>query len=462
LAYSLLSSYPLQYSIRFYYFAPIIPFIYFSCVVGARRILYWKCARKDIEVDVMARQGALAVALLIASGIGYLAQSPGPLGGYYQPWRYVLDTHAILGNQLLRFILGNGTVVAQNEFLAHLSNRRKVYEIPIPDYRQVDYLFADTTASWYSVHQKAWEGVLATGYYEILSQQDGYIVAHRRPPQQSLNLRLGNEMTLTGYSIVLTDTLRGGQNFRPIVEWQANRDIPQKYKMEITLLDAAGHAWASEDREPQEGASPTDQWRSGEFVGDQYTLYLPITIPTGDYRLAIAVHSEDGVYLDVLDSQGNRAGNHSDVATIHIEKNKASYTAEQVIKELPMNVFFVDMNEMRLLGYVPLPSLIHAGDKLPVGVYWRARSKPRGDYWVTVQLIDASGIVRLSQTQRPAMDTYPTTQWNEGEVLLDWHDLSTPLSLLPGDYSVQVVLSDSAQNTVLGKTGLGKITLSPN
>jgi hypothetical protein len=60
--------------------------------------------------------------------------------------------------------------------------------------------------------------------------------------------------------------------------------------------------------------------------------------------------------------------------------------------------------------------------------------------------------------QRPAAGAYPTTQWVEGEVLLDWHDVLLPTTLASGEYVVQVVLSD-AGGKILGETALAKISV---
>ena len=81
---------------------------------------------------------------------------------------------------------------------------------------------------------------------------------------------------------------------------------------------------------------------------------------------------------------------------------------------------------MRFLGYVPPRETISAGELLQVGLYWRARDKPQGDYIVAVQLRDATGRIAFEHASRPAADAYPTTQWNAGEVLLDWHDFHLP------------------------------------
>jgi hypothetical protein len=117
------------------------------------------------------------------------------------------------------------------------------------------------------------------------------------------------------------------------------------------------------------------------------------------------------------------------------------------------------MAEMRLIGFKPIPQTITAGAPLQVGIYWRARERPRGDYVVSVQLRDASGRVVLESKDRPAAGAYPTPEWNAGEVLLDWHDLQVPSLLSSGDYVVHVVLSDASNGMVLGETALVSLAI---
>jgi len=77
------------------------------------------------------------------------------------------------------------------------------------------------------------------------------------------------------------------------------------------------------------------------------------------------------------------------------------------------------MREMRFLGYVPPRETVSPGEVLRLGLYWRARGKPRGDYTVVVQLRDRLDQVAFEHATQPAAGTYPTSLWDVGEVLLE-------------------------------------------
>lgn len=465
LGYSLLSTYGLQYSIHSYYFAPLVPFLFFGSAIGLRRIMEWAnktnwLAGYTRDVRAFAINVSLAVMILVASWTVYFFQSPGPLGGDFQIARYQLNQHDLLGNRLLSLVPDDATAVVQNEYLAHLSHREQIYEVPIPDYREVEYFFADRTKGWFDVHHGHWEYVLNSGYFDLLADQDGYLVGRRVAPEQSVSLRFGDRMTLLGYSTSPKGTMQGGMTFRPIVFWRAETPLDIKYKIAVRVVDDQAHLWAEEDREPEDGALPTDRWQPGKLVGDQYSIPLPPTMPAGNYQVVLRVHQDNGDDLLAQDSSGMNLGGEPTIAQVRIEKDKASVQASDLVNEQPMVALFADMRELRFLGYYPSAETVRIGEPIQFGLYWRARSKPRGDYAVSVQLRDATGSIAFEHTARPANNTYPTLQWDGGEVLLDWHDFQLPPSFNPGKYEVFVVLRDATTSQAMGEIRITTISMT--
>ena len=457
--YSLLSTYGLQYSIRSYYFAPLLPLLFFAAVVGLRRLVDWSARTTWFGGHSVALKGALAVLLLSTSGAMYFLQAPGPLARDFQSYRYVLNEHTALGNALMNSIPSDAIVIGQNEFLAHLSNRQFLYEIPvIPDYRQADYLVGDATpGTWYYIHEAGWRTLLASGYFETVVNRDGYVIARRKTADHALNVQYANQMTLLGYSMVVTDTKPWGMTLRPVVEWRADGPITEAYQIVLRVVDQQGHVWVTSEGEPQDGAAPTNRWQVGKSIGDQYTLRLPPTMPTDDYLVTVAVCARNrDECLDAREDNGRELGGEAKLASVRVEKNKGSFTASDIH---PSNMRLVDMGEMRFLGYELPRGTIQPSELLQVGVYWRAREKPRGDYLVTVQLRDAVGQIAFEQTSRPANGNYATLEWDVGEVLLDWHDLNMPQNIAEGEYQLSVFLRNANTGQFIGETPISTITI---
>ncbi len=465
-AYTLLSDVSWQYSIRTLYPAPLLPFLFFAAIIGLQRILRWGerapfflLPGERLQIR-RARTFAIGVLILASSILSYYLQAPGLLARNFQPENYVLSRQTALEDTWMRSIPSDAIVVAQNEFLAHVSDRKSIYEIPVlSDYRLADYLVADNTKAWYNIHGGYWNGFLTSGYFETVMKQDGFIIAKRRMLDHPLAFQFHDQMLLLGYTIVPTDTLRGGMTLRPILLWQALKPIPEKYQVAVQAVDAAGHVWAAEDREPDDGFSPTNQWQAGKVVGDQYALRLPPTMPAGEYQITVAVHKGADDELQVYDGRGDGLGTEAVIGAVRIEKNKSSFTASQLVLEQPLTARFVDMQELRLLGYVPPRATISPGEMLQVGLYWRARAKPQGNYAVGVQLRDARGRIVFEHAAYPAKDTYPTTLWDAGEVLLDWHDFDLPKDIVAGEYGIFVTLRDEANKRMLGETKISEISI---
>jgi hypothetical protein len=195
----------------------------------------------------------------------------------------------------------------------------------------------------------------------------------------------------------------------------------------------------------------------GQSIPDQFTFDIPSTAPSGTYAITVGVYDPlTDRYLEPRDANGIALDYEAPLATLKIQKDVSSKTASELYIENPL---MIDMGEIRLLGLASLPKTIEPGQRLAVGLYWRARAQPRGDYHVQVTLKNAADITVLEKSSAPAAGTYPTSQWHMGEVLLDWHDLDLPSDLESGEYRVMVYLRDSAKQIILGQAQVALIKI---
>lgn len=138
------------------------------------------------------------------------------------------------------------------------------------------------------------------------------------------------------------------------------------------------------------------------------------------------------------------------LTTVRVEKNEQSITASQLDMG---HRLYVDMAELRFLGYELADCSYRPGDAIQLGLYWRAPGKSAGDYAVNIQLRDSADQVVYEQSGAPAEGTFPTDKWN-ADVLLDWHDLKLPASLADGTYKLRVGLTDGRTGSLLGHVEL--------
>ncbi len=456
LAVILMSNSEIDSLLSSHHYATALPFMALATVAGVRRILAWADARTH---SLQARRGiraAMGVFLLSTSLCNYYLFAPGPLSRDSDGNRYTPSAHDRLGFELAATIPPQAAVIVQPELAQLISQREHLFVMHgAPCWGAADYLFADSTRPWFEYTRPGWNEALSLNYFETVTNQEGYQIKKQQvetPPAHLLDIPFENGVALWGYTLPMTGTVRGGVPLNLHTAWRAERDIGGRYTVQTYLLDAQGRAWVEEEREPCRGYLSTAGWNAGRVVNNNQIISLPPTMPAGDYRLLLAVREH-------LSGQAIRTGDGRPavlLASLSIEKNKQSYAANDLMIE---NRWYVDMREMRLLGFKSLPESIGVNETLAVGLYWRARSKPKGDYLIAVALSDALGNTRVQQQSRPAQNTYPTAAWDAGEVLLDWHDLDIPDGLAPGEYHVRVVLQDSQAAQVLGETAIGKILI---
>jgi hypothetical protein len=224
-------------------------------------------------------------------------------------------------------------------------------------------------------------------------------------------------------------------------------------------VDSKDRVWSQGIRDIRNKNLPWVKWPCDTATEPESVIFrLPVTMPPGTYAVVLNLYDQTrGQRLVAYGATGESLGDRPRVMTLPIAKNKSSVTADQLYIA---NRYFVDMQELRLLGYSELPDQVKAGTEFEIGLYWRARGKPRGDYWVVIQLRDSIGKIVVEQSTRPAEGTYPTTDWSEGEVLLDWHRIVLPPDIPSEEYQIIVMLKDILQDRILGEARLAATTIT--
>lgn len=103
------------------------------------------------------------------------------------------------------------------------------------------------------------------------------------------------------------------------------------------------------------------------------------------------------------------------------------------------------------------PAQAHAGERVPVDLWWSALKQPALDYSVGVFMLDASGAVRADHNGPPA--DKPTTQWPVNELYFDRHTLTLPPDLPAGHYSIVVKVYWYGDNQALPVEGQPYVTI---
>jgi uncharacterized membrane protein len=99
---------------------------------------------------------------------------------------------------------------------------------------------------------------------------------------------------------------------------------------------------------------------------------------------------------------------------------------------------------IRLVGYNMNMALAVIGEPLSFGLYFSADSPIAGNYQIFTHLIAADGSIVAQQDHIAGADSYPSSLWTSGNLILNRFQIDLPNNLAPGNYRLEVGLYDSS------------------
>ncbi|RLC78046.1 MAG: hypothetical protein DRI61_10485, partial [Chloroflexi bacterium] len=220
--------------------------------------------------------------------------------------------------------------------------------------------------------------------------------------------------------------------------WQALKPLREDYKVTVNVLDEAGHIWGRADRRPAAYLYPTMRWRPGEVVFGEMELPLLPGTPPGEYRLSIGVYSEAAPQgLDVLDERGAPQGKRAFVGKVEVTELRELRPGENYPVEPAVNIPLTP--EITLRGFRLTPGKLRPGDVLHIVMLWEATSIPRSDYQLILRLTDSQG-GQVERSYPPAGESFPTSRWPQGGIVLGQYAFRIPPSTGAGKAAFSAVL----------------------
>lgn len=121
----------------------------------------------------------------------------------------------------------------------------------------------------------------------------------QRQPMVAATFEIGDGVALAGYDAQLAQ-LEAGRMLYVQLYWDVRAAPTQNWTVFVHLIDEAAGAptlLAGVDSAPGAGSLPTNRWRAGWRILDEYQLLLPDDLPDGDYALFIGLYTADGARL---------------------------------------------------------------------------------------------------------------------------------------------------------------------
>jgi len=272
----------------------------------------------------------------------------------------------------------------------------------------------------------------------------------QRPSGQSL----AGKVLFLGYDLygLAESGIESGDMLQVTTYWRCLEEMDEDYSVYIRLEDEAGHLWGQTDNWPAQGFLPTSQWKEGMIVRDEYSIGTLAGTPPGDYRLEVGMYS-------VLEGGGTRVLGHWEAPqrTVRVVKPLTPPSVEslEIQNLLPRSLG----GRVELLGYNLSPTTFRPGDALPLTLFWQAESDLDEDYSVLVQLQAEDGRGWTLHRERPASGSYPTTLWEQGEMVREQLEAHIPADVPSGRYMLMAGLAEAGSSEEVGLAPLAELTV---
>lgn len=295
--------------------------------------------------------------------------------------------------------------------------------------------------------------------YDLPTSPDFSIARSFEP----LSINFGNEIELTGASYggsslyetstsseVEEKVLPSGKSGWVVLRWKGLRAMTKDYKVGLYLTDARGRLVGQMDKLLLSNyLQPTTEWEPGQVEIDYYTLpSLPAT-PPGEYYIEVAVYDEETLSRLPIVGRVSRMQT-AEVGTLQVVEPLLPPLVEPQVK-LEVEI----APRVRLLGYDLPGEKVEPGEEIPLTLYWEALEDVGSDYLLSLQLRDGEGKVWGEEVGRPVDGRYPTLEWEEGEVLRDWHHILSKAEAPSGDYAIHLEVWEG--DRIVGEIDLGTL-----
>jgi hypothetical protein len=245
--------------------------------------------------------------------------------------------------------------------------------------------------------------------------------------------------------------------------WQVDQTPDQDYSVSIQMVTPEGDVIGRSDNViglTSFPKVPMTTWAPQTIYHEQVLVFLnsEVDAPIAP-TLYLTVYDKGTLHrLEVSDSQENVFDD--DLVPLGRSRMVDRYPAAIAAPLNQSNARFGDAVELR--GYELSQSSYSPGDIIEFRLIWNAGASLPVDAVLFVHLVDADGELITQADRAPLDGSLPTSLWKAGDVWEDWHSLSLPDDLPPGDYELRVGLYDWTTGVRVPITDPGKLTAGDN
>ena len=209
--------------------------------------------------------------------------------------------------------------------------------------------------------------------------------------------------------------------------WLALEPMEADYTVYLKLINAVYHVWGEQEARPYWDGLPTNTWHKGQMIGDIREIDLLPGTPPGSYQITVNLY-------DPYRGEELKPERDLILGPVDVPRREPP----------PINALDIDHpsevnlgGKVRLLGY-SLQSGFRPGEDIHLTLFWQALAKMDQNYTVFTHLVDGEGRLWGQKDNPPVDGFYPTSQWEEGEIVRDQYDIPISPDAPPGEYQLEV------------------------
>lgn len=319
LFYLMLSSYEPQWSVQSYYNPPLLPILFFALIE-----VFYRIQRRVRVRFPRAVLAGLTLAVLVAVGISYYVDAPGPGSRRFDAARFQVSPSDAQAYALLDQVPPTASVSTIWPLVSHLSHRERIYTLLARPAQPPDILLTEddpqaqgaplypyaAADDWPPIYH-AYQEQAASGPYRLLTYHDSTtLVPVPEPDPAPTPLSLAAYAWLDSESAATAPVVAPGETARLMLAWRRTGTLDRRYVVFVHLLDpqrpmADGSPGivTQSGHEPGDGRFPTtfwETWTRPPIVLDEQRLEIPPDTPPGVYEVwAGAYDQETGARIEL-------------------------------------------------------------------------------------------------------------------------------------------------------------------
>ncbi|MBA3534040.1 MAG: glycosyltransferase family 39 protein [Ardenticatenales bacterium] len=171
--------------------------------------------------------------------------------------------------------------------------------------------------------------------------------------------------------------------------------------------------------------------------------------PPGDYTVHLTLYREEtGQPLERFEN-GERRTPAASLGTLTVTHPAGTLSGSALQRRAEQSQDEILGETIHFLGATVPQGEWHQGDSVPLTLFWQPQEAPGAELHVFIQAIDSEGAVRAARDIPPVEGTFPTSQWQAGDLVRDPHPLTLPPDMPPGTYRLVAGLYEPATGTRL-------------